>query len=125
MNILKYLYTHSLSNMYHQLNNKNWKRSVRFLYQRLTRGWDDGDTFSLDAPLAKLIAPRLRRFSELRGGHPSDMTDEEWQAIIDKMVAAFEWYASEDRYGPNEFENIKKHQEGINLFAEHYCGLWW
>lgn len=122
---IKYLYTHSLSNMYHQLKNKKWKRSIRFLYQRLTRGWDDSDTWSLDQPLAKLILPRLRRFNEIRGGHPSSLTEEEWNTILNKMIAAFEWYASEDRYGADEFENIKKHQEGIDLFAEWYAGLWW
>ena len=101
------------------------ERQRRFLWQRITRGWDDSETWSLDQPLAKLIAPRLRRFSELRGGHPHGMTDEEWDATIMKMVDAFEWYASEDRWGPKEFENIKKHQEGIELFAKHYAGLWW
>lgn len=101
------------------------ERQRRFFWQRLTRGWDDSETWSLDGPLAKLIAPRLRRFTELRGGHPSSMTEEEWATILDKMVTSFEWYASEDRYGPNEFENIKKHQEGIDLFAKYYAGLWW
>ena len=110
---------------WHRIKYYPYKRAIRFFFQRLTRGWDDGDTFSLDQPLAKLIAPRLRRFTEVRAGHPSDMTDEEWGAILDKMVAAFEWYASDDRWGPNEFKNIEKHQEGIELFAKHYAGLWW
>lgn len=101
------------------------ERSRRFFWQRLTRGWDDGDTFSLDQPLAKLIAPRLRRFNEIRAGHPASLTEEEWNAILTKMIDAFEWYASDDRWGANEFENIKKHKEGIDLFAEWYAGLWW
>lgn len=100
-------------------------RQRRFLWQRLIRGWDDSETWSLDQPLAKLIAPRLRRFSELRGGHPHGMTEEEWHNIIMKMVEAFEWYASDERWGKDEFKNIEKHQEGIDLFAKYYAGLWW
>ena len=101
------------------------KRQRRFFWQRITRGWDDSETWSLDQPLAKLIAPRLRRFSELRGGHPHGMTEQEWHDTIMKMVDAFEWYASDERWGKDEFKNIEKHQEGIELFAKHYAGLWW
>lgn len=114
-----------LTKFYRWLLYSDKKRSVRFLYQRLTRGWDDSDTWSLDQPLAKLIAPRLRRFREIYNGHPTDLTEAEWNARLDKMIAAFEWYASDDRWGPNEFENLEKHQEGIDLFAKHYMQLWW
>jgi hypothetical protein len=124
----KFLYAAShmsLARLISKIKYATEERQRRFFWQRLTRGWDDSDTWSLDRPLAKLIAPRLRRFSELRGGHPHGMTEEEWHATIMKMVEAFEWYASDDRYGPNEFKNIEKHQEGIELFAKHYAGLWW
>jgi len=113
-----------ISGIYYKLRHKSLKREVKFLYQRLTRGWDDGETFSLDYSLAKLIAPRLRKFSEIRRGYPSDMTDKEWQIILDKMIAAFEFAGSEASWDapPSEFE---KHQEGINLFAKFFHSLWW
>lgn len=100
------------------------KRDVRFLYQRLTRGWDDGDTFSLDASLAEVILPRLKRFKELNCCHPTDLAPEEWDTILDKMIAAFEFAASEERWlaSPTEYQ---KHQEGLDLFAQHYWSLWW
>jgi len=110
-------------NWLHQLRYRPWKRDVRFLIQRITRGWDDSETFSLDYSLAKLIAPRLKRFAEVRGGYPSGMTDKEWQADLDKMVAAFEFAASNEHWmaEPKEYE---KHQEGIDLFAKHFFDLW-
>jgi hypothetical protein len=104
---------------------RNLKRSAKFFAQRIIRGWSDEETWSLDAPLGRLIAPRLRRYNELRNGHPCDMTEEEWNATIQKMVDAFEWYGSDERYADNEFEMLAKHQEGINLFAKHYNNLWW
>jgi len=100
-------------------------RQRKFFYQRIIRGWDDSETWSLDQPIAKFIAPRLRRFQEIRCGHPTSMEEEEWAADLQKMVEAFEWYASDDRWGPDEFKNIEKHQEGIELFAKHFPGLWW
>lgn len=103
------------------------KRSIRFLKQRLTRGWDDGDTFSLDYSLAKLIAPRLRRFKEITAGdyNTADPERQQWYDEMDKMIAAFEWYGSEKRWTDNEFEKRKEHQEGLDLFAKYYGGLWW
>lgn len=103
---------------------KPLKREVRFLYQRLTRGWDDGQTFSLDYSLAKIILPRLKRFREITIATPSDMEEKEWKDQLDKMIAAFEFAGSEERWvaDPKEF---KKHQKGINLFAKHFFGLWW
>lgn len=112
---------------YRWLRYDSWrlkKRSARFLYQRLTRGWDDSDTFSLDHSLAKVIVPRLKRFRQVTIGSPGDLTMEEWQAMLDKMIAAFEFAASEERWsaGPEEFE---KHNEGLELFAQWYWALWW
>lgn len=104
------------------------KRDARFLLQRVTRGWGDDDTFSLDYSLAKLIAPRLRRFKEITIGNDySKLSTErkEWAEELDKMISAFEWYGSENRWNDNEFEMMKKHQEGLDLFAKYYGGLWW
>ena len=103
---------------------KSIKRVVRFFFQRLTRGWDDSDLWSLDYSLAKLITPRLRLFAEHRGGHPACMTEEEWATILNKMCEAFEYYGSDERWGGKEFEMCEKHQEGLDLFAKHYGSLW-
>jgi len=109
---------------YYRLRNRNWKRDWKFLKQRITRGWDDSETFSLDYSLGKVIAPRLKRFKEVTMGHPMDMTEQEWANDLDKMIAAFEFAGSEKRWMATN-EEYKKHQEGIDLFAEHFFGLWW
>lgn len=107
-----------------RLRHRPIKRDVKFLFQRLRRGWDDGETFSLDHSLAKLVAPRLKRFKEITIAHPPDLSEKEWADELDKMIAAFEFAASETRWvaPPDEY---KKHQEGIDLFAKHFFGLWW
>jgi hypothetical protein len=100
------------------------KRDVKFVWQRLTRGWDDSETWSIDYSLSKIILPRLKRFTEVRCGHPYDMTDEEWQRDLGKMIAAFEFAGSDKRWEA-EPEEYKKHQEGIDLFAKNFFSLWW
>lgn len=105
-------------------NPKLVKRDMRFLQQRVTRGWDDSETWSLDYSLAKLILPRLKRFKEVKNGCPSNLSQEEWDAILDKMIASFEFAASEERWTASN-EEFEKHGEGLDLFAKHYFGLWW
>ena len=110
------------------------KRRVVFAYQRLVRGWDDSDTWSLDYALAKQILPRLRRFRDLRGGGvPSrllpcdsdkaiELAQAEWLAILDKMIAAFEYCAGEGQW--DSFGDPPYVDEGLRLFAEYYRCLW-
>lgn len=94
------------------------KRDVRFLYQRLTRGWDDSETWSLDYSLAKIILPRLERYRDIVPHDDISLED------LDKMIAAFKFAGSEERWvAPHE--EFLKHQEGLKLFADKYFGLWW
>lgn len=100
------------------------KRSVRFLYQRLTRGWSDEETWSMDGTFARFILPRLIRFKELHNGYPHDLSSKEWDENIQLMIDAFTFYAGEDRFDcmSKQFEDA---QVGLELFAKYYKDLWW
>ena len=103
-----------------------FKRQVRFAYQRMTRGWDDGETFSLDKSLAILILPRLKRFKELKRGCPGSLSSiEEWEEILDDMIFAFEFSASEEIYGSPSEEKMNRVNKGLALFATWFNYLWW
>lgn len=103
------------------------RRDVKFLWQRITRGFDDSETWSLDYSLAKIILPRLKRFRELDPCFiPTDMTHDEWNAILDKIIYAFEYAASDTRweigFGNEESARV---DEGLKLFAKYYFAMWW
>lgn len=102
----------------------SFKRSLRFFWQRKTRGFDDGETWSLDYSLAKLIHPRLVRFKLCYLN--TCETDKEYQDKLDKMIEAFRFLESEERWScsPNKAK-WQEVQEGLDLFAKHYTGLWW
>lgn len=107
---------------------KRWPRrlrqTVRFWWQRRTRGWDDSELWNLDHSLAKLIAPRLRRFTKATGGHPCDSTEEQWQADLEAMTAAFEWVASDGVWDIQTAEEHVRVQRGLDLFAKNFRSLW-
>lgn len=100
------------------------KKEFKYFHQRLMRGFDDTETFSLDHSLAKIILPRLKRFKELSIARPYDMTESEWNIILDKMIFSFEFAAS-DRLFADPNDEWAEYQEGLELFGKHYSNLSW
>lgn len=104
------------------------RRWWKHLWQRCTRGFDDSDTWSLDYTCGKWLAPRLKRFKEVNIAHPHNMTPEQWDAIIDKMIYAME-KLGQGHWTWDYGADIKKTQarvdEGLALLGKHFQALWW
>lgn len=101
-------------------------RAVKHFYQRRTRGWDDSDLWSLDCTIAKFTLPRLRRFRATLHGHPGEITFEEWEAILDKIIWSMEYIAGDRQWEHNDQfdEDERKCDEGVALFGKWFRGLW-
>jgi hypothetical protein len=101
------------------------KDSRQSLYkkQREERGFDDTETWALDATIAKFVLPRLKRFKELHICHPSSITMEEWDCIIQQMIDGFEEALLRDEKIVDwDYEKVNT---GLKLFVEYYHDLWW
>lgn len=106
-----------------------------YLLQRLQRGFDDTEMWNLNSVIARFVLPRLKRFKEINHGYPINMTWEQWNEILDKMIWVFEHYDYEDdifdgveycKMSKEQKEDIQtRHQEGLNLFGEYMDALWW
>lgn len=108
----------------HRLVQSWGSRIFKHWWQRRVRGFDDSETWSLDHSLAQWIVPRLKRFRGITVGYPGHLSEQEWDVILLKMIAAFEFAASEERWMASHTE-YQKHQDGIDLFAKHFWALWW
>ena len=106
------------------------------------------DTWSMDHTLAMIIHPMLVQLKATQHGHPSNLTEQEWDQILDEMIWAFEqkcrdhWeddyygdYDEDQKNGPMvgsfkwiDHEGLKTHQErmsnGFRLFGKYYENLW-
>jgi hypothetical protein len=106
------------------------------------------DTWSMDCTLAMIIHPMLVQLKATQHGHPSNLTEQEWDQILDEMIWAFEQkcrdHWEDDYYGDYvedqkngsmvgsfkwiDHEGLKTHQErmtnGFKLFGEYYENLW-
>ena len=107
---------------------------------------DNYDTWSMDSTLSLLIHPMLVQLKATQHGHPADMTEQEWDEILDEMIWAFEqkcrddwesdYYEYEDdntgRFGMKlvweDRAGAEAHQERLTnaftLFGKYYENLW-
>ncbi len=111
-----------LSGRMGRYNLSSYKRAFVHYWQRLTRGWDDSDTYNLDARISEFLIPRLKRFKELNRAYPGEFsTPEEWDVILDKMIKAFELHLVDTA----NWHLSPEETEGMELFVKYYRGLWW
>lgn len=94
---------------------------------------DPWDTWSMDHTLAVIILPMLVQLKATKHGYPSDLTEQEWNDILDEMIWAFEQKCRDDwmedyDYNKWDSEGANAHQErmsnGFKLFGKYYESLW-
>lgn len=109
------------------------KRGLHFLWQKLTKGFSDKETWSLDYTIAKFSLPRLKRLREIESGHPACYTNEQWWGMVDQMIWSleaiikdFEGNLYDGCLEPEDYRKIdRRMQEGLVLFGRNFRGLWW
>lgn len=108
---------------------------IKWFFQRLTRGWDNRDVWSLDATISKFVLPRLELLKKVKHGVPCEFVDEngivnekEWNRIFDEMIWAHWFIVNQDNlpyYRVNdtkgEWERCRK---GLEYFGKYYLNLW-
>lgn len=127
---------------------------IKSKYQLLRYGFEFRDCYSLDYSLAKWMVPRLKHLKKNLNGHPMELTLEQWEEILDKIIFSFEYVLNEDKYidecfpkdfnydfdsdkdgyliwkdnrKPN-FSILDKYEEqydnGIKLFSQYFRSMW-
>jgi hypothetical protein len=111
-----------------EITKKDMARRERYRKQRLRRGWDDTETWSLDTTVPLFI---LRRFRELQKGYPVGTTEKAWGRKLDKMIRGFELASTmletwADEADAETREALRKEmKEGLRIFADNLLNLWW
>ena len=107
------------------------ERYPKHMKQLEERGFSDTETWALESVIAEFILPRLIRFKEVNNGFPATFTVETWDAVLDKMIFAFDWslHNEDEKYDLlSEAEKAvlwKNYDEGMQLFAQYFRHLWW
>ena len=90
------------------------------------------DTWSMDHTLAPIILPMLIQLKATQHGHPADLTEQEWDDVLDEMIYAFDCKANKDevymRFDIKDRDAMHKEQDrisnGFRLFGKYYENLW-
>lgn len=134
----------NIPNVCFSLVGKDDMRAKEYQKQRIERGFDNSELWSLDVTIAKFILPRLKAFRECHCGYPGNLTDEKWNEILDKMIVAFDIYLNDDDLVNSEDYIRKRYErdtikgrtlekclqlhldfeEGIKYFHKYWMSLW-
>lgn len=115
-------------------SDKKYRKKAKKFYNKW--GFRYEETWSLDNSIACYVLPRLAFLRDNACGCPAcfcefkngevingDEGTKKWQEILNKMVVAFEIILTVDSFKRTEEQN-KQVEEGLQLFAENFEGLW-
>lgn len=71
-------------------------QDIKFARQRIKYGWCDRDTWDIDMWFLAVIPPMLEHLKNINHGYPAEMTEEEWHAILDRMIFLFHEAAKDE-----------------------------
>lgn len=126
---------------------REYKRQLKWAYQRVFRGWDDRAVWSLNYFLADIIPSILKKLKEDKVGIPmfcfeglpyddentysysdesTEIADARWISILDEMIIGFEIYNKLWEFPDyeKEREEYKKVERALDLLKEHFESLW-
>lgn len=109
-------------NVCFSLTSKDDARNSSFVQQRIKRGFDDSETWSLYQTIASFIIPRLQRYLELSRENIQDPY-QGWQDDLRLVLDALT--ILKDDGHPMGPENQKVVDAGLKKFSEIFERLWW
>lgn len=120
-----------------KIRNAYWE--CRYGFERMFKGYDSMDTFEIFYKFIKKYKNVLAEFRNNHWGHPANLTEEEWNNILDSMLYHL-YYMEEDNVikelekdVPDNWsvslktinEVMEKHKNGFfKLFSEYFYNLW-
>jgi hypothetical protein len=113
----KYL---GIPNICFSLTDKNDERETEFIKQRLERGFDDSETWSLRDTIALFIIPRLKRYQEIANDIDENLVND-----INIFIRAMELVSRDNGSCILTPEEEKEMFDGIEKFPKIFMSLWW
>ena len=110
-------------NICFSLTEKDDNREPEFREQRLNRGFDDSETWSLRDTIGNFTLPRLKRYREIVQDTIED--NDGFFAEIDKAIIAFELLVRDNGSFILNEEEQKQYVDGMESYHKIFLSLWW
>lgn len=115
--------TLNIPNICFSLTEKDDEIEAKFKKQRIERGFDDSETWSLDYTISSFILPRLGRYQVL--ANEKLARDEQLVEDVDTLLQTMKLIVKDE--GSHLWEGKDKEivQKGLELFPKVFTTLWW
>jgi len=107
-----------IPNICFSLTGKDDHREEYFKKQRIERGFDDSETWSLCDTITCFIIPRLERFIEINSNN-------RYIEKYEKILVALKLIERDDGMWIFTEEEQRQLEEGLKLFPEYFMHMWW
>ena len=101
--------------------------NVKDIIDRALQGYTHVDIWNIDCWFIQQISRMLSEFKrKSRGCIPAGMSQDEWDAILDRMIFCFLEAEKTYEFPMRRNEYTKEMlKEGLELFCKYYGHLWW
>ena len=113
----------NIPNVCFSLITKGDTRELEFKKQRIERGFDESETWSLTDTISKFIIPRLKEYQIIA----NDILDRDDNLVsnINKFLRAMELTCKDQGSRIYTKEEESELVEGLELFPKIFMTLWW
>ena len=117
---IKYL---GIPNICFSLTKEDDEREVDFAKDRIERGFDDSETWSLRDTISNFIIPRLERYEEIT----RDVLKREDHLVegVDELLESFKLITRDNGSQIWTKEEEEKVRKGLEQFPKVFLSLWW
>jgi hypothetical protein len=112
-----------IPNVCFSLSSKDDPREEKFRIQRMERGFDDTETWSLRDTIGNFIIPRLKRYGEIVKDVIEDQNDH--NSKVDLAIRAFELLVRDNGSFMLTDDEKKEYEVGMGAYNEIFFDLWW
>lgn len=113
----------NVPNICFSLTSVDDKREPKMKKQRLERGFDDSETWSLRDTIANFTLPRLKRYRLIIDGFIKN--NDNLYEDVDMAIRAFELVARDEGMLILSEEEWKEYHAGMDAFNRVFLRLWW
>lgn len=97
---------------------------IKYFFQRLIRGYDDPAWWGLNEYIVRKAIKPLKHLRKQNNGFPHELTQKEWNKILDEIIWSFEKFLKDDFTNKNWKKDYERMQKGFELFGKHLTDLW-
>lgn len=111
---------------------RHWKSNLIAAWMRARKGYDRNSIWNFQYWHSKKMVQMLTELRDNKHTHPCDMTPEEWDEILNEIIAGFQAtidmeeliYVDRTRHDAEYEPLLAIFNHGMDLMKEHYFSLW-